>query len=156
MKNTKVLRAPNFVPKRAFQAAARGFTLIEILIVATIIALIVGFAADRLFLGGDQAKARLAKSKLAEISGYLDLYKLDVGKYPSGQDGLNALFQAPSGVTNWNGPYVKTANALKDPWNNDIIYRAPGEQSRPFDLVSLGADGKEGGEGANKDVKSWE
>jgi general secretion pathway protein G len=157
MKNTMALRAPIVFPKRAFQAASRGFTLIEILIVATIIALIVGYAANRIFGAGDDAKARLTKSRLAEISGYLDLYKLDVGKYPAGADGLNALIQQPAGVTNWNGPYAKGgAAALKDPWGNDIVYKAPGEQNRPFDLMSLGADGKEGGEGANRDVKSWE
>lgn len=155
MKNTMAERAPIIAPKRVFRAAARGFTLIEILIVATIIALIVGYAANRIFGAGDDAKARLGKSKLAEIAGYLDLYKLDVGKYPSASDGLNALMQAPSGVANWNGPYARAAQ-LKDPWNNDIIYRAPGEQNRPFELISLGADGKEGGEGANKDIKSWE
>jgi general secretion pathway protein G len=156
MKNTIVLRAPIFIPRRAFQAAARGFTLIEILIVATIIALIVGFAADRLFFSGGQAQARLAKARLAELSGYLDLYKLDVGKYPTSQDGLNALLTAPSGVANWNGPYAKGPATIKDPWNNDIIYRSPGEQGRPYELVSLGEDGREGGEGPKKDIKSWE
>jgi general secretion pathway protein G len=135
---------------------SQGFTLIEILIVATIIALIVGFAANRIFGGGNDAKARLTKARITELGGYLDLYKLDVGKYPTTQDGLKALLTAPSGVTKWSGPYARNEDAIKDPWNNDMVYRAPGENNRPYDIISLGADGAEGGEGVNKDIKSWE
>ena len=101
-------------------------------------------------------QARIAKSKIVAMSGPLDIYKLDTGKYPTTQEGLRALLQAPAGVPNWNGPYVKNDAELKDPWRNDLIYRSPGSEGRPYEIVSLGADGQEGGEGANKDLKSWE
>jgi len=133
-----------------------GFTLIEIIIVITIIGVIVAWAGNRIFGQQDQAQARIAKAKIASMAAQLDLYKLDTGKYPTTSDGLKALLQAPGGVSNWNGPYVKNADELKDPWKNDYIYRSPGEQNRPFEITSLGADGKEGGEGPNRDIHSWE
>jgi general secretion pathway protein G len=134
----------------------QGFSLIEIIVVITIIGVIVGWAATNIFGKQDQAQARIAKSKIVAMSGPLDIYKLDTGKYPTTQEGLKALLQAPSGVPNWNGPYVKNEAELKDPWRNDLIYRSPGSENRPYEIVSLGADGQEGGEGANKDLKSWE
>lgn len=135
---------------------SHGFTLLEILVVITIIGGILAFAANQIFGKADQATAKIAKSKIVALSGVLDLYKLDTGKYPSTQDGLKALLQAPSGVPNWNGPYLQNEGELKDPWRNDLIYRSPGSENRPYEIVSLGGDGKEGGEGANKDLKSWE
>ena len=134
----------------------QGFSLIEIIVVITIIGVIVGWAATNIFGKQDQAQARIAKSKIVAMSGPLDIYKLDTGKYPTTQEGLRALLQAPPGVPNWNGPYVKSDAELKDPWRNDLIYRSPGSEGRPYEIVSLGADGQEGGEGANKDLKSWE
>ena len=135
---------------------SQGFSLIEIIVVITIIGVIVGWAATNIFGKQEQAQARIAKSKIVGLSGPLDVYKLDTGKYPSTQEGLKALLQAPSGVPNWNGPYVKNTDELKDPWRNDLIYRSPGSENRPYEIVSLGSDGQEGGEGANKDLKSWE
>lgn len=134
----------------------RGFTLIEIIIVITLIGLIVAYAGNRIFGQGDKAKVGLTKSRIQEISAQLDAYKLDTGKYPTTQEGLNALLQAPSGATNWNGPYVRNADNIKDFWNNELIYRAPGNENRPFEITSLGSDGKEGGEGVNKDINSWQ
>ena len=135
---------------------AHGFSLIEIIVVITIIGVIVGWAATNIFGKADQAQAKIAKSKIVALSGPLDIYKLDTGKYPTTQEGLKALLQAPSGVPNWNGPYVKNAEELKDPWRNDLIYRSPGSENRPYEIVSLGADGQEGGEGPNRDLKSWD
>ena len=144
-------------PKSGMQRnRAQGFTLMEILVVITIIGVIVGWAATQIFGKQDQAQARIAKAKIVALSGPLDLYKLDTGKYPSTQEGLKALFQNPSSVPNWNGPYVKNLDELKDPWRNDLIYRSPGSDNRPYEIVSLGSDGQEGGEGPNKDIKSWE
>lgn len=134
----------------------QGFTLIEIIIVIVIIGLIVAAAGNRIFGQGDKAKAGLAKSRIAEISAQLDLYKLETGRYPNSAEGLKALLQAPSGAANWNGPYVKNADAVKDPWTNEMVYRSPGSDNRPFEIISLGADGKEGGEGVNKDITSWQ
>jgi general secretion pathway protein G len=82
---------------------------------------------------------------------------LDTGKYPTSQEGLKALIQAPSGAVNWNGPYLPKADQIKDAWNNDYVYRSPGTENRGFEIVSLGADGIEGGDGVpNRDIKSWE
>ena len=136
---------------------SQGFSLIEIIIVITIIGLIVGWAATNIFGKQDQAQWRVARSQITNLAGTLDQYKLDTGKYPSTQDGLKALWQAPSGAANWLGPYVKNADAVKDPWRNDLIYRSPGNDGRPYEIVSLGADGQEGGDTIpNKDIKSWE
>ncbi len=135
---------------------AHGFSLIEIIIVITIIGLVVAWAGSRIFGQGDKAKLGLAKARISEISAQLDMYKLDTGRYPSTNEGLRALVVNPGGVGNWNGPYVKNADAIKDPWNNDMIYKSPGDNGRPFDLTSLGADGKEGGEGADRDVNSYD
>ncbi len=135
---------------------SQGFSLIEIIVVITIIGLIVGWAATRIFGQGDLAQAKIARAKITSLAGTLDLYKLDVGKYPNSNDGLKALIAAPSGVTGWSGPYVRNADDLKDPWKNDLAYRSPGSDNRPYEIVSLGSDGAEGGEGAAKDIKSWE
>lgn len=135
---------------------SQGFSLIEIIIVITLIGVIIGWAATNIFDRQDQATARIGKSKIVALSGPLDLYKLDTGKYPTTQEGLKALLQAPSGVANWNGPYVKNEAELKDPWRNDLIYRSPGGENRAYEIVSLGSDGQEGGDGAKKDLKSWE
>ena len=143
-------------PRVNLRAESHGFTLLEILVVITIIGIILAFAANQIFGRADQAQSKIAKSKIVALSGVLDLYKLDTGKYPSTQEGLKALLQAPSGVPNWNGPYLQNEGELKDPWRNDLIYRSPGSENRPYEIVSLGGDGKEGGEGANKDLKSWE
>ncbi len=142
--------------KNSYRMRAQGFSLIEIIVVITIIGLIVGWAAQRIFGEGDKAQARIAKSKITALGGTLDLYKLDTGRYPNSSEGLKALITAPSGVTNWNGPYVRSADEIKDPWKNELIYRSPGSDNRPFEILSLGSDGQEGGEGSAKDIKSWE
>jgi general secretion pathway protein G len=134
----------------------QGFSLMEIIIVITIIGLIVAWAATNLFGKQEQALARMAKGKLSSMSGQLDTYKLDTGRYPTTQEGLRALLTNPGNVSNWNGPYVRGADDIKDPWKNDWIYKSPGEGGRPYDITSLGADGKEGGDGPNRDINSWE
>ena len=115
----------------------RGFSLIEIIIVVTIIGLIAAWVGNRVFNQGDAAKARIVKAQLSDVGAALDLYKLDMGKYPTQQDGLKALMTSP-GSGNWNGPYVRKPEQIKDQWNNDLVYRAPGTDNRPFDLISLG------------------
>ena len=133
-----------------------GFTLIEILIVTSIIVVIVGYAASKIFDRADRAKANLTKAQMSGLSGSLDLFKLDVGRYPTTQEGLKSLLVAPGGLSKWNGPYEKSEELIKDAWSREFIYRSPGDQSRPYEISSLGNDGVEGGEGANKDIQSWE
>ena len=133
---------------------ARGFTLIELLVVLLILGMIAGIAGPQImnYLGDSKAKA--AKLQISEFEGTLDLYKLDVGRYPDGQEGLQALVQAPSTAGDrWRGPYLKKKALPKDPWGNDYLYTAPGKHGS-FDIVSLGADGKEGGDGENKDIRN--
>jgi len=130
-------------------------TLIEILVVLVLIGIVMGIVGSNFLGRGEKAKADAAKIEIGQISQSLDLFKLEVGRYPSTQEGLQALIAAPAGVTNWNGPYWKKQSVPKDPWGNEYKYAAPG-QSGPYDIISLGADGKEGGDGVNKDITNRE
>ena len=132
---------------------ARGMTLIEILVVLVLLAVIMSVVAGNYLGRGEKAKADAAKIEIGQISQTLDLYKLEVGRFPTTQEGLQALITAPSGVTNWNGPYWKKGTVPKDPWGNEYKYTSPA-QNAPYEIISLGADGKEGGEGPNADLSS--
>lgn len=131
----------------------RGFTLLEIVIVLIILGTVMAFVAPRIFGNLGKANQAMAKSRIEQISGQLEIFKLEVGRYPNSNEGLRSLMEKPAGMDKWNGPYVKDASILKDPWGNDFRYTSPGN-GKPFDLVSLGADGKEGGEGEDKDVSN--
>ncbi len=135
--------------------AARGMTLIEILVVLVLIGIVMGIVGSNFIGKGEKAKADAARIEISQIGQSLDLYKLEVGRYPTTQEGLQALISAPAGTANWNGPYWKKTSVPKDPWGNEYKYSAPG-QTTAYDIVSLGADGKEGGEGVNKDITSRE
>ncbi len=130
---------------------SRGFTLLELGIVLIILGTIMAFLAPRIFGNVEKANQQLAKAKMEQLAGQLEIMRLEVGRYPNSQEGLRALLEKPSGMDRWNGPYVKDAGQLKDPWGNDFKYTAPGS-SKPFDIVSMGADGRDGGEGENKDI----
>ena len=91
----------------------------------------------------------------ANVPAALDLFLLNVGRYPTTDEGLAALVEEPTGVNNWNGPYLKKKTVPKDPWGNDFIYLSPGLQG-DFDIISYGADGVPGGEDENKDINNWE
>lgn len=132
------------------QRRSAGFTLIEIIVVIVIIGGLAAYLIPKVVGQGDEAKSRLAKTMMQEISGKLELFKLDVGRYPNSAEGIKALVANPGGLSNWNGPYLREEQA-KDPWNNEFIFTVPGK-SGPFEIKSLGADGKEGGEGPNRDV----
>jgi general secretion pathway protein G len=136
-------------------AQGQGMTLIEILVVLTLIAVVMGIVGGNYLQRGEQAKAKAAKIEIDQIGQTLDLFKLEVGRYPTTQEGLQALISAPAGISNWNGPYWKKGTVPKDPWGNEYKYASPGQHGA-YDITSLGADGKEGGEGANKDINSWE
>ncbi|MDX1541855.1 MAG: type II secretion system major pseudopilin GspG [Geminicoccaceae bacterium] len=131
-----------------------GFTLIELLVVLVILGLLSAFVAPQVLNYLGRAKTDAAQAQIQNIASILDLYRLDTGRYPSEQEGLDALLEAPPDATAWNGPYVKRADALIDPWGEMYRYRFPGEHG-DYDLFTLGADQAEGGDGENQDVTSW-
>lgn len=147
--------SPRFGPRSRNSRVARrgdeaGFTLLELLVVVTIM---VGLAAALgtvalNFLGG--ARADTARLQMQQVAAGLDLFRLHMGRYPTEAEGLTALVAAPDGASAWRGPYVKDDGALTDPWGNPLAYSATGGD---FTLVSLGADGAEGGEGDAADVR---
>jgi general secretion pathway protein G len=124
-----------------------GFTILEIVIVFILIAGIMAFVGPKLFEQMNKAKSTEAKIRMQSLAGNIEMYKLEVGRYP---ENLQALVKQPAGVDKWAGPYAKEPD-LKDAWGNDYRYTVPG-QGKGYDLISLGADGKDGGEGDNRDI----
>lgn len=131
-----------------------GFTLVELLVVLAIIGLLAVLVAPRVIQYLSGAKVDTATVQIDRLAGVLDLYRLEVGGYPSQEEGLAVLFDRPLNAVSWNGPYIRNRKSLTDPWGNPYQYRYPGEHGE-FDLYSLGADGREGGEGENQDITSW-
>jgi len=131
----------------------RGITLIELLVVMVILAMFATIVGSRVLSRVDKAKQVKAKADIQEFEGMLDMFRLDVGRYPSAEEGLQALRTKPSGVDNWDGPYLKK-ELVTDPWGRPYIYRFPGQHG-DFDLIALGADGQEGGDGDGLDIVSW-
>ena len=127
-------------------ASQAGFSLIEIIIVVTLIALIAAFVAGKVFGQSDRAKVKLASAQVQTLAEKVQQFEQDTGGLPASLDDL-----VKSSASGWLGPYVKGAE-LKDPWNHPYVYTAPGE-GKPFDLTSLGADGQAGGESVNADIK---
>lgn len=134
-------------PTRRGARRRAGFTLVEMLVVLAIIGMIVGLVGPRVLTYLDESKVKTAQIQMENIASALDLFYLDAGRYPTSQEGLAALVRAPNGVSTWNGPYLKSVTPPKDPWGHDYVYRAPG-QNGPFDIGSLGPNGKEGGNAA--------
>jgi general secretion pathway protein G len=130
-----------------------GFTLIEILVVIIIIGLLAALVGPKLFGKVSGAKLNTAKAQIELFGTALDAFRLDVGRYPTSEEGLKALREKPSGVEGWQGPYLPKEIPV-DPWKRAYIYRSPGEHY-DYDLISNGLDGVEGGEGENQDVVSW-
>lgn len=131
----------------------RGFTLMELLVVLAILGLLMGLVGPQVLnqLGG--AKTKTAALQIADLEQTLEMYKLDVGRFPNTEQGLDALVNKPAGVVGWNGPYLKSDVPL-DPWNGDYVYTYPGQHG-DFDIVTYGQDGAPGGDGENADVSSW-
>lgn len=128
-----------------------GVTLIELLVVLAILGLLAGLIAPQVtgYLG--RAKQQTAQVQIDRLNDVLELYRLDTGQYPTAANGLDALLRQPAKAENWQGPYVDQAEALEDPWGKRFRYRRPGKTGA-FDIFSLGADGKRGGEGEDSDV----
>lgn len=135
---------------------ARGMTLIELLVVLVILGLIVSLAGPQVFRYVTESKAKAARIDIENVGQALNAYFLDVGRFPTTQEGLRALVEKPAGPAGdrWKGPYLKKLAVPKDPWLNEYVYRSPGTRRQEFDLISLGADGREGGEGADKDLSN--
>jgi general secretion pathway protein G len=128
-----------------------GFTLVEMLVVITIIGLIMGLIGPRVLNYLSESKVKAAKIQLQSFSSALDLFYLDAGRFPSTAEGLAALIRRTPGVASWNGPYLKGGSVPSDPWNNAYVYRSPGERG-PYDILSHGSDGQEGGSGLAADI----
>lgn len=130
-----------------------GFTLVELLVVVVILGLLVTFVAPAMIRQLGSAKHKLAEQSVARLSGILDIYRLDIGSYPTTEQGLSALNRSPAGVAGWNGPYLTDETGIVDPWGRAFEYRSPSQRTgRAFDIASYGADGKPGGEGEDGDI----
>jgi general secretion pathway protein G len=130
-----------------------GITLIELLVVMVIIALFATIVGTRVGRNVDKARQVAAKSQISEYESALDQFKLDVGRYPSNEEGLQALRTRPANTANWDGPYLKKDLPV-DPWGRPYVYRYPGTHG-DFDVLSFGADGQEGGDADNADIVNW-
>jgi len=132
----------------------RGFTLLELLVVMVIIGLLAGFVAPRYFAQVGKSRVKAAHAQIDALDKALEQFRLDVGRLPTSEEGLPALNAPPSGVTNWEGPYLKKAVPL-DPWGHAYVYAQPGTHQNDFDLMSYGRDGQPGGTGEDADITNW-
>jgi general secretion pathway protein G len=148
----------NWRPHRPFRQLAadqRGFTLLELLVVLAILALLAAIVAPQVLKYVGTSRTQSARIQVQNIGAALELFQLDNGRYPTTEEGLAALVTRPATAEKWNGPYLKRASGLSDPWGTPYQYRIPGQHG-DFDVYSLGADKAEGGTGEAQDVTSWE
>jgi general secretion pathway protein G len=132
----------------------QGFTLIELLVVMIIIGLLAALVVPKMFGKVGKAQRQATQAQIELFATALDVYRLDVGSYPTTEQGLAVLLQKPHGVERWDGPYLPKDIPM-DPWQKPYLYRSPGDQGRPYELMSYGSDGAPGGEGDGKDIVSW-
>jgi general secretion pathway protein G len=138
---------------RAARPRMPGFTLLELLVVMVIIGLLAGFVAPRYFAQVGKSQVKVAKAQIDALDKALDQFRIDVGRYPSTEEGLQVLVVAPTGEPNWSGPYLKKAVPM-DPWGRPYLYAEPGTHG-DFDLLSYGKDGRPGGNGEDADITNW-
>lgn len=136
------------------QRREAGFTLLEMLVVLAIMGLLAAIVAPQVLKYLGSSRTQTAKVQVQNIGAALELYRLDVGRYPSSDEGLKALVTAPSSAPGWNGPYLQRPSALVDPWGQPYLYRNPGQHGE-VDVYSLGSDKQEGGTGEAQDVGNW-
>jgi general secretion pathway protein G len=131
----------------------RGFTLLELLVVLAVLGLLIGLVAPAALRQLGSAKTKIAAQSIERIAGVLDMYKLDVGTYPTTDQGLQALITRPSGVNRWSGPYLKGEKLPEDPWGKPYVYRSPSQRpGHEYDLYTLGPTGQAGGTGENAPI----
>lgn len=134
--------------------AQRGFTLLELLVVLVVLGLLAGIVAPKYFAQLGRSEVKVARAQIEGLAKALDLYRLEVGHYPSTEQGLQALVTAPADESRWTGPYLQKS-LPQDPWGRAYSYRYPGEHGE-YDLLSMGKDGQPGGDGENAEVTSWQ
>jgi general secretion pathway protein G len=132
-----------------------GFTLLELLVVMVIIGLLASYVGPRLFEQVGKSEAKAARAQIDAFGKALDTYRLDVGHYPSTEQGLQALVEHPSNEPKWAGPYLLKSVPV-DPWGLSYQYKSPGDAGRDYDIVSFGKDGQAGGDGESADIHSWD
>ncbi len=132
----------------------RGFTLLELLVVMVIIGLLAGYVGPKYFAQIGKSEVKATRAQIDALEKALDQYRIDVGHYPTTEQGLPALMKRPPGENRWSGPYLRK-DVPNDPWGSPYQYRQPGEHG-DFDLFSFGKDGKAGGEGENADIANWQ
>lgn len=134
----------------------KGFTLIELLVVMVILGLLAALVAPKFFGKISDSKIKTAKTQIELFGGALDSFYLDAGRYPTTEEGLQALIEKPAGMedSKWKGPYLPKEVIPKDPWGNEYVYKSPGDHGR-YDLLSMGADGERGGTEDGEDIVSW-
>ena len=135
------------------RAGEAGYTLLELLVVIAILGLIIGLAAPQVIGYFGRSKTKAAEIQISSIQSALELYRLDVGNYPSPEQGLTALVVQPSGIKSWQGPYLSRDDGIVDPWGRAYLYAPPPPFGR-VSIRSLGADGKPGGTGDDQDISS--
>jgi len=153
MENVKFI--PPAKRQRRWRRGEAGFTLVEMLVVIAIIGLVMALVGPRVLNYLGESKAKAAKIQIESLSSALDLYYLDVGRYPSTNEGLTALAKRPANADAWNGPYVRGGVVPNDPWGNPYVYRSPGEHGA-YDIVSYGPDGEKGATSTASIITSWQ
>ena len=139
---------------RPVRSSEAGFTLLELLVVLAILGLLAAIVAPQVLRYLGTSRTQTAKVQIENISASLDHFQLDVGRYPTPEEGLDALVKSPPNAPNWNGPYLKKATGLIDPWGQKYFYVGPGKHGEA-DVYTLGSDHAEGGTGEAKDVGNW-